>query len=121
MRIWGEAWEARLAERREAERRKHQQRAARAKHIRQILNERGFYAVLRQLAEGGDAIGREAQLRILKVVEDTVQHERRSRARRKPRNLRLEKIEALMRDPSATPGERTAAQEAAARLRTRRP
>ena len=102
------------------------QRAARQKHLRQILNERGFYAVLRQLVEGGDAIGREDQLRILKTVEEQVQaalrsslHKsgRRLQRQRGYRNSRLGKIEALIADPSTTDGERAAAQEALNRLR----
>jgi hypothetical protein len=43
------------------------------KHLSRMLDERGFYAVLRQLAKGNHEIGRDAQLRILKFVEETVQ------------------------------------------------
>jgi hypothetical protein len=103
------------------------QRAARQKHLRRILNERGFYAVLRQLADGGDNMGRDAQLRILKMVESAVQEElwklrsRESEAKRqaehKYRNSRRGKIEALLADPSITDGERAAAQAAIKRLR----
>jgi hypothetical protein len=98
------------------------QRAARQKHLRRVINEQGFNAALRLAGEGGDGIGRAAQLRILKMVEDTVQNELRaqssklsntkSEARAKYRDSRLSKIEAILRDPATTDGERAAAQEA---------
>jgi hypothetical protein len=98
------------------------ERTARQKHLRRTLNGRGFYDVLRQVAEGGDALGRKDQLRIVQMVERAVQDalqfqssrlsSTKNEAKDKYRDSRLSKIEAVMLDPAATDGERTAAQEA---------
>jgi hypothetical protein len=78
----------------------------------------------------GDSIGREAQLRILKLVEAAVQEElwvlrqRKSasqrQAEREYRNSRPGKVEALIADPSITDGERAAAIAALKRLGKRK-
>jgi hypothetical protein len=119
--VKAEAWKR--AEARE----RSQDRQAKIKHVRELLNRDGFYAVLRQFAEGADTIKREDQLRILKIVDDAVQaalpHERRRQPKRRPARVkpdprtRIEKLQALAADPAAATGERTAAQQAVERLR----
>lgn len=114
-------WRDRYKEEQRQQEEARRQCAARIKHLRETINKHGFYAALRQIAEGGDNIKREAQMRILGKVEAMVQNALRSAQRdgyvkRKPRYPRLAKLNALMRDPAATAGERMAAQAAAERL-----
>ena len=120
----GERFRRLNAWRRTQERERARERQAKIKHVRQLLNRDGFFAVLRQFAEGADTLKREDQLRILKMVEDAVQAalppkpppEYRASCLPDTRT-RFEKLLALAADPSATSSEREAARQAAERLR----
>jgi hypothetical protein len=110
-------WERRAAERREEELRARRERAANARRERELLNKHGFYARLRQVAEGGDKLSQAAKLKTLRLVEREVRWAAPVKQRAAPVDLRERAINRLANDPGATPGERAAALAALKRIR----
>jgi hypothetical protein len=86
-----------------------QDRSARVKHLRQMLNERGFYVVLRNLVDGGDTLGRDTQLRFLQMIEREFMSAKRAHAHRFNRR-------AWSRDPRSGDPEREAQRKCAHKL-----
>jgi hypothetical protein len=109
-----------FADREQERKEKARERAAGARRERELLNKHGFYARLRQVAEGGDRIVRSAQLRVRRMVAGEVGSALRDKERSRPLtpvDRRMQALNRLARDPGGTEGERAAAKAAIVRIR----
>jgi hypothetical protein len=88
--------------------------------LRRELEQYGSLYVLRQIVSGADALNLGDQMRIALLLEREVAFAKRrarpKKRKRKLRNPRIAKLEAMAADEAATDGERAAAREAIKRL-----